>query len=324
MKRVGLVLVVAACGSSSSKTPDASIDAAHSDAPADSATDAPPMATGTHHHYVINKITWPTTSTEARMMGFDLDGDGSVNNQLGQDMATLSGQGFDVQTAQDAEVARGLVLMLADVQATDLTTATDVGFTTYAGENPNPPACNGSADTVCGHHLDGTASFDVAAMPRETPIVGAIAAGQYTGGPGKLPVELSVVTSAPVSTTLIGAHAKLTATANGITQGIIGGAIPSTDIDMKIYPAMAVSFNAVVARDCTDLANPPGCGCAQNSNGATLIQYFDTNQNCDITDTELKNNALIMNLFAPDVTIDGQMGLSVGFAFTAVGATFTP
>jgi len=72
------------------------------------------------------------------------------------------------------------------------------------------------------------------------------------------------------------------------------------------------------------LANPPGCGCAQSSTGASLIGLFDANQNCAISVTEVKNNQLIMSLFAPDVTVENQQALSVGFAFTAVDATFTP
>jgi hypothetical protein len=339
MKRVGVVLVVAACGSSSSKTPDAhGIDAAHVDAPADTASidaaidampdamiDAPAMGSGSHYHYVINSITWPETSNDARALAFDLDGNGTLDNQLGMVTATMRSQGFDLQTPQDQEIARGAVLMLADLQATDLTTATGAGFTTYGGENPNPAPCNGSADTVCGHHLTGTGTFDVAAMPRETPIVGAITSGQYTGGPGKLPMQLSIVASTPVSTTLLAAHAKLTATGSGIMQGVIGGAIPATDFDLKVYPAMAVSFQQTVQRDCSQLANPPQCGCTASSTGATLISLFDTTpSNCTISSDEVKNNSLIQALFAPDVTINGQMALSAGFGFTAVDATFTP
>jgi hypothetical protein len=335
MKRVGVVLVVAACGSSSPNNhPDAQqIDAAHidgpSDAPADAAPDVPDdavtdggSATGTHYHYVINHIDWPTTNTEARADAFDLNGDSVVDNQLGSITAALAAQGMDVQTPQDAAIARGTVLMLADLQATDLTTASDAGFTLYAGENPNPAPCNGSGDTVCGHHLTGTGTFDVAAMPRENPIVGAIISGHYAGGPGKLPVQLSVMGGTPVTTTLLGAHAKLTATASGITQGIIGGGIPTTDIQTMVYPAMQQGFMTAVQADCTQLANPPTCGCS--GTGQQLIGLFDTDHNCAISLAEVENNTLIQSLFQPDVTIDGQMALSAGFAVTAVGATFTP
>ena len=55
-----------------------------------------------------------------------------------------------------------------------------------------------------------------------------------------------------------------------------------------------------------------------------MISLFDTNHDCAVSVTEIQNNSLIQALFAPDVTIDGQMALSVGFGVTAVGATFTP
>jgi len=333
MKRIGspivFVSLVAACGSSSSKTPDA---ATHIDAPADStvASDAldaapdAPVAAGNHTHYVIDRIIWPTNSTEARADALDLNNDGTVDNQLGMTFASFSSQGFDIQTPTDTSLARGGSITLADLQATSLTAATDAGFTLYAGTNPNPMPCTGSNDTVCGHHLAGTGSFDVAAMPRDTPIIGAITSGQYVGGPGHLSIPLYALTATPSIVTLIGARAKLSPSANGIMQGVIGGAITSNDLDMKVYPAMQQGMTAIVARDCTNLQNPPNCGCAQNSSGASVIGLFDANHDCSITVTEIKNNQLIMALFAPDVTVEGQHALSIGFAFTAVDATFTP
>lgn len=334
MKRLGVVLVAAACGSSSPTQPDAPIaidapadspiDTPPIDAPADSPGDAPAMPSGTHYHYVIDHVLWPATNAQARAYGFDLNGDGTIDNQLGSVAAALASQGMDVQAAQDLAVARGTSLMLADVQADDLTTASDAGFTLYQGTNPNPPPCNGAGDTVCGHHLTGTASFDVAAMPRDTPLVGPIASGHYTGGPGHLSVQLSIAGSAPVTTTLLGAHATLQPTATGITQGTIGGGIPATDIQTQVYPAMMTSFNAVVQRDCTALTSPPQCGCATSSTGATLISLFDTQTpDCSISLAEIENNSLVQSLFQPDVTIEGQQALSVGVAVTAVGATFT-
>jgi len=331
MKRIGLLCLAAACGSSSSKQPDAAVHIdARVDAPADAApdvaVDAPvdvPEGMGGHYHYVVSQLVWPTTSNEARADGLDLDGDGAVDNQLGMVLASMHSQGFDVQTPTDQSVARGGSITLADFQATDLTNATGAGFTLYAGTNPNPMPCNGSADTVCGHHLTGTGSFDVAAMPRDTPIIGSVVNGVYTGGPGHLSVPLYVLTGSPTIITLLGARAKLAPSVGGVMNGIIAGAISMTDLD-KIYQAMQQGFTAIVARDCTMLANPPGCGCAQSSTGASLIGLFDANQNCAISVTEVKNNQLIMSLFAPDVTVENQQALSVGFAFTAVDATFTP
>jgi hypothetical protein len=113
-------------------------------------------------------------------------------------------------------------------------------------------------------------------------------------------------------------------TASGITQGILGGAIAETEFSTKVYPAMAASFTQVITHDCTQLASPPTCGCAMGSTGQELVQLFDQDpSDCAITPAEVEGNSLIRALFMPDVTVDGQMALSVGFGVTAVGATFT-
>jgi hypothetical protein len=136
-------------------------------------------------------------------------------------------------------------------------------------------------------------------------------------------MQLSIVTGTPVTITLLAARAKLTPTSTGITTGILGGAIPMSDFHMKIYPAMQTSFAAVIARDCTG-QNPPACGCTANSNGAELISLFDANHDCTVSEPEIENNSIIQALFAPDVTVEGQMALSAGFAVTGVQATYTP
>jgi hypothetical protein len=299
---------------------DGSVDGPVDGAP-DAPPDAPPDASGMHHHYILDNLTWPATSNEARADGFDLDGNGTIDNQLGNVTASMSSMGFDLQTPQDQAIARGTVLMLADVQADDLTTATGAGYTMYVGTNPSPAPCNGSTDTVCGHHLTGTATFDAAATPRDAQLIGSITGNQLTAGPGHLSMQLSIVTGTPVTITLLAAHAKLTTMP--FVHGILGGAIPMTDFHDKIYPAMQTSFAATIAADCTG-QNPPGCGCAQNSTGATLIQLFDQNQDCTVSEPEIENNSLIHALFDSDVTVEGQAALSVGFAVTGVGATYTP
>jgi hypothetical protein len=332
MKRLPLILVVAACGSSSSKTPDAHMTDAPStidgpvDAPIDAAVDAPvdaPQdASGMHYHYVLDSLTWPTSTTQARDDAFDLNGDGTVDNQLGMVTATFASQGLDTQNPQDQAIARGTVLMLADVQADDLTFASGAGYTMYVGTNPNPAPCNGSGDTVCGHHLAGTGTFDAAATPRDAQLIGPITGGQLTAGPGHLSLQMTILSGAPVTITLLAAHAKLAPTVNGIS-GILGGAIAMTDFHDKIYPAMQTGFATVIARDCTG-QNPPGCGCLNGSDGSNLVQLFDTNHDCAVSEPEIENNSLIMALFAPDVTVEGTQALSAGFQVTGVDATFTP
>lgn len=325
MKRLGPLLLAAACGSSSPKMPDAHVPDASADSQIDATPDAPTVPTGSHRHFVVNQLRWPTSSVESREDAFDLDGNGVLDNQIGAVIVALRSQGgIDAQPPSDAAIARGVSITLADLQTPDSTTASAAGFTLYAGTNPNPAPCNGSADSTCGRHLTGNGSFDVATSPRDMPIVGPIASGVYSGGPGHLDMPVYIASGTPAFVTLLGAHAQFTVSANGLVQGKIGGAVPITDLDTKLYPAMATGYTAMVAHDCSALQNPPGCGCLQGSQGAALIAFFDATHDCAITVPELEENSLLMSLFQPDVLVEGQTGLSFGCAFTAVDATFTP
>ncbi|HEY1556781.1 MAG TPA: hypothetical protein VGF94_18225 [Kofleriaceae bacterium] len=330
MLRIALLsLALAACGSSGAKSVDATTDSpksidARADAPPDSPPDAMVMADGTHYHYVIDSLAVPQSTMQATQYGLDLDGNGMTDNALGNVLATLAGMGFDSQTAVTTQIDTGAILMLADLQVTSFTDATNSAFTIYVGTNPMPPPCSSPSDTTCRHHLDGTGTFDVAATPRDTPLAGAVASDTLTAGPGHLPVELVFAGGTPVTIDLIGARVKLDPTATTITSGIIAGGVSQTELDTTVYPGVQAAVTAQIAIDCTALASPPGCGCASGSNGATLISLFDTNHDCAVSVDEIENNTLIQILFAPDVTLEGQMCLSLGVGFTAVPGTFTP
>lgn len=330
MRRIGLVVIAAACGSSGSgKKPDAAvaIDAPVDVRPIDAALPDAPEPLAGHYHYVLSKQQWPSNANEARADGFDLDGNQTIDNQFGMVTASLTNMGFDLQTPTDVAIAQGSELMLADLGADDLGSDGSASFTIYIGANPVPAPCNGSADTTCGHHLHGTASFDVSVTsPRDVPLTGVIANGQLDAGPGKLTIQMAMFGGTiPITVDLIGARTKLTPTPGGFMTGALGGGITTDDRDSKIYPQMAAGFETAVHRDCASLQNPPQCGCTSNSQGAELISLFDTNPaDCAITSDELKTNSLMMSLFAPDVTINNQSAISVGFAATAVDAIFTP
>jgi hypothetical protein len=323
-----VLLFAAACGSSSSsKQVDAhqqNIDSASPDATPDAPPDSPP-AMGNHAHYVVNKVTLPTTLTQAQMNALDIDGNGTVDNKLGGVILAFASMGFNPQPSVDQAVSHGQILMLADLQTSDFTTATAAGFTLYIGQNPQPAPCSSSTDTVCGHHLQGTGMFDAAASPRDTALVGDIATGTLltTSTGGKLPVQVSFG-GAPLTLELVGARAKATATATHITAGIIAGAVTTADLNAMVFPALQSVLMTAVSNNCTSLTTPPGCGCTAGSQGQQLIGLFDTNHDCAISTAEITANSLVQALFSPDVVIAGQQAISVGLAFTAVPATYTP
>lgn len=308
----GIVLVVG-CGSVSAKQPDAAIDAP-ADAPLPAAT-----------HYVADRIYVPTNNTEARQFGLDINGDGTVDNQLGMVLATLSGMGFTIQADNAAALDHGAAITLFDVATFGYADSAYAQMAVLVGNNPLPAACTDANDTICRHHLTGTASFGVTPTGA-TLMAGAFSAGTGIAGPGRVTVQLTFIGAAsPVLFPLIGARVKLaTASATSIGSVVVGGAVTMTDVDMKVIPGMRDQFAPIVARDCTMLTSPPGCGCVADSTGKTLLGLFDTTpKDCAISEDEIRNNSLIVALLAPDVMIEGQPALSVGVGFTAVGATFS-
>jgi hypothetical protein len=288
--------------------------------------DGQPTPEGMHYHYVANKVFVPTSSTESREYGLDLNGDGTVDNQLGATLAALKSQGgFDVQTTIDTSVNEGSIILLADFQTKDFMTSSAAGIQVFLGKNPMPAPCNGSADTTCGHHLDGTGSFDIDPNgPQNAALAGKIVGGTFTGGPGNLSLQIAIGGTMPIQLDLIGAKVKASGISEtGITSAILAGAVTKNDIDTKIIPAIAPQLETTIMRDCNMLTSPPGCGCTSGSTGATILSFFDANKDCMVTVDELKMNSLVMSLLQPDVTIDGQMALSIVIKATTVKGTYT-
>ena len=327
MRSILCAVLVVGCGNNASTAidgaVDVAVDVAVDTARPDALLDAPPPPAGSHR-YVIDHEHLPTNTTEAHMYGLDLNGDGTVDNQLGMVDATFEGMGLSTQPGVDHVIDTGAVMMLADLEAADLTTAATASFTMYDGANAMPAPCNGSADTTCRHHLAGTATFDVAATSaHDTPLAGAVAANVFIGGPGQLHFPISLL-GATVSLQLIGARVKLTGVTDTGVTGIIAGAIPQTVVNSTLIPALRLGFTAQIAADCNALTSPPTCGCLDGSRGKMILGLLDANHDCALTDDEVRNNSLIMALLAPDVSIDGQMALSMGVGVTAVHAAFTP
>src|SRR5438270_13692712 len=106
-----LAIVVVGCGYPAPHLTDARPDSVLIDAP------AVPM--GPHYHFVIDHENVPTNNTEARQYGMDLNGDGTVDNQLGMVFGSLSSMGLNVQATTSTDVDKGSILMLADVQTLD-------------------------------------------------------------------------------------------------------------------------------------------------------------------------------------------------------------
>jgi hypothetical protein len=302
--------------------------------------DGQPIPEGEHYHYVANQAFVPTTNTQAREYGLDLDGNNQPDNQLGMVLSTLAGMGFDIQGTIDKAVAEGDIILLVDFQTKDFMNTTAAGIQVFLGDNPTPAACNAGEEynedtkTGCKHHLDGSGMFQIAAnSPSNAALGGKIINGNFTGGSTKsdLSLQIALGGTAAIQLDLIGARAKASMISeNGIGMGtsggvVFGGAVTKDDIDNKVIPAIQTQLVPIIEKDCTDRTNPAGgCGCANDSTGKTILGLFDTTpKDCMVTVEEIKNNSLIVSLLAPDVTIEGKMALSLGIKATAVKATFS-
>jgi len=306
---------------------------------------------GTSHYYVVDRLLLPTTATQANMYGLNLDGDeqNRPDNALGQILSTLASQSSDVnlQDSIDEQINTGGIILLNRIKATALTMATGVGSWIYLGDNANPAPCTDSSDTVCGHHLGGDGTFDLASdSPTTAKVVGNIIGGRLTGGPGTVTIQIALTSGSnqSVDLHLIGARMDVPAIADATLASAgapakLGGAVTKADLDDNVMPALHQILADNIAEDCTGIDNgTDACGCADGATGRTLLDLFDEvpdGGDCMVTLEELKNNSLISSLLAPDVDLldgDGNFNprkdgvkdsLSLGVAFTAVGASFT-
>jgi hypothetical protein len=290
---------------------------------ADHPRDAAKKKCGTNcEDLVLDSLTLPTTST-LTSLSYDFDGDGKLDNALGQILATLGAafSGLATQEALDEAIATGASLTLVRITAKSFTTDPSAKMQVWSGQSE--VCCAGAVDagtfdiTTCQSQatqasgcFGGSYTFKPASTTTTYVLSGKITSGALAFGPGSLPIQISFATGTSMALTLKGARVSGTLTSSGkIKSGVLVGGISTTEIDNVVLPAIA-SLLTTTYKTTTDPTTK-----------ATL-KAFDTDGDGTITGSELKSNALIGTLMSPDVDVDsdGNMELSLGVAFTAVGA----
>ena len=315
-------------------------------------------AHGAIHRYVVNKILLPQVKTDDSI---DLNGDGRVDNQLGNVLGALASQGLTGQSQQDQLVMSGQVVHLVTVQSADPTLMNDsqVGGTWLIGApQPNPD-------------FSGNGTFSVDTTQPEGATLGTLANGLYQSNnpittTHPVLAEATLVFAlgaAPVRLPLHGAHLRMKASTGGLMSGSIQGSIKNSEIQTTIIPSIASALNAslhptdvghacTLNTDCKSSGMCTGGHCALSDNAKQIKMIFDVGDgnggSCTNPDgtlgkpndntisvCEVSDNQLIANLFAPDVQIYDASGnyapnpsnahkdsMSVGLGFTAVPASF--
>jgi hypothetical protein len=306
---------------------------------------APDMATavactpptgGTRRQLVIRGITVPQLRTD---FGFDLNGDGRVDNQLGNIIGAFAGSDVNSQSVVTQAIADGNDVELLEERSLDPQLIDDdcAALTVVAGLPQASPDFSGA----------GSFTPDPSVVPAE--FSGPLMKGAFAAAPApavtRTPVQLRLllpIIDRMVPVTLVGARIALD---NSTLTGQINGAVRSSEVQGVIVPAIAAGLNARVQAD------------PSSSLAMQLLTIFDTggkpNVNCPgtcanpdgscaramdghIDVCEIATSGLIENVLAPDVQMFDANGdyhpnplntkkdcLSVGIAFSAVGARFS-
>lgn len=289
----------------------------------------------TTYTYVVNTAQLPSNTAEANELGLDLNDDGRPDNALGQLIAALADEAdLDVNTAVTDAINNGDVILLTSLETEALDNALCARMGVFLGDMPSTPPCDPDG-LNCGAHLDGATSFELSASsPVDTKINGQIVNSRFTLGannPGNFTIQIDIAElGMPLDLDLIGARIDAVVTAEGVSDGAIGGAITEDDLNTSILPAVHGLVNDVVSQDCMVGADP--C-CTPDSAGAVVLSFFDEDMSCDVTLEEIQTNTLLSTLLAPDLDLldaEGNPGidgvadsLSIGLGFSATTGTFT-
>ena len=262
---------------------------------------------------VVDRILLPTSTAEANKYGLVLGGKtynglGTIISLVNQ-YASTSGLQDDV----DGAVYKGDTLVLLKLQASDLVNASQVKAQAWGGSasccvaGKDLAACKTEARSRC---FNGTSVIQKAAGSPENMIFsGAITAGVASLSSSTMKLEIKLNLSSTLKLTL--KHARLTGkvTAAGITDGVLAGAIPRSDLQTTLVPELAKLLDGVYKDTTTDQKTKD-----------LIKQLADTNGDGTISTSEVAQNGLLSSVLAGDVDVDqdGEKELSLGLGLSAV------
>jgi hypothetical protein len=303
--------------------------------------------------YVVDSLSVPMTRTD---YSIDLNGDGKVDNQLGNIIGALSAQSLNTQDGVDKALAAGSVIVLMTQTSADPTYVQDnaSGVQVAIGnaiKAPAMPDFSGMGMFTVDQALGGSVQFagriNNSNFSSNSPVT--------TTHPVSVTLQLPLVAgSDPVQLKVIGGHIQFRyAGAGKLMSGQIHGAIRTEDVQNNIIPNVTQLLNQRVMMDPTTSTNKqilqifdnggepdPSCaagtcknptGCGTGCDGMCAMAKDGKIDVCEVS-----TNSIIKNVLNPDVQMFSADGttyqpnaanthkdsLSLGIAFTAVGATY--
>jgi hypothetical protein len=290
------------------------------------------------------KLVWNTMQMPLQRSDYaiDLNGDGRVDNALGNIDGALAAQNLDPQSSATMALANGQSITLLEERSTDPTFQADAcaAALLYDGQTTASPDYSGAGKfTVDGSNPPG--QFE-----------GPIASGRLTSAPppatARVPsvVHLALPIGSPVPSLVevIGARLTFTYAGGRVSGGQLNGAVRKEQIDDVIVPNLATlltleitlaptSSQAMQIAAIFDTGGTAQGSCApycQNRDGSCAKPNDGRIDPCEVA-----TNSIIQNVLAPDVQMFDAAGnyhpnpantakdsLSIGVGFTAVPASF--
>ncbi|MBL8102847.1 MAG: hypothetical protein JNM02_09985 [Anaerolineales bacterium] len=269
--------------------------------------------TGAQYQFVTNKLLLPVTRTLTQDFGLNIDNDDRQNtdNKFGDLLTLLTSVApqLELQSTLDQAVDNGQLVTLHMVKADDFLNDPSVLWSVYLGQR-----------TQAVPAFDGSDQFTLdSATPLDSPIVGSLTNGHFTGGPGAARVRMLLL-GQQVEVDLIGVRLEADISAAGCVNGKLGGGVTVEEFRNRLLPAIADGLNQVIA--------------VNNSVATPILQAFDSNKDKVITVEELEKNPVLMIAVSPDLDLldesntfnPGQDGVkdsySIGLGFTCIPASF--
>ena len=270
--------------------------------------------TGVQYHFVTNRLLIPTSQALTQEFALNVDGDAQqrTDNLFGNllSLLTSAAPSLELQSTLDQVISGGQLISLHVVKADDPQNDPSVSWSIFQGQN-----------AASAPIFDGTDQFTVDAdAPSNSPIIGSLTNGHFSGGPGTARVQISLLGQS-VDVDLIGIRIESDLSAAGCVNGKLGGGVTVDDFRSKLLPAITAGLNQVIKTDTTA--------------ATVLLQAFDSNNDGEITSPELEGNPLLMIAISPDLDLldasgkfnPGQDGVkdsySMSLGFTCVPASFT-
>jgi hypothetical protein len=133
--------------------------------------------TGPVHRYVVDRMTLPVTSDDAHALGDDLDGNGTVDNQLGVVFSALTSTGDGTTHIADM-IASGALASSVEIQADSLDSDGSVGVLYYGRDGELANVIGGkivagafTSNRAATSHHTGTATLALPIFDAADPLI---------------------------------------------------------------------------------------------------------------------------------------------------------